>query len=988
MDDNPLLLNEEDLKVRLLAGLLADMGVTPDELKLEKAFSLKFGKARKTTVRSDVLCSRGGSNLFVIELKSPDHEITPEDVDQGVSYARLVHPIAPYVILTNGRTTRVFDTIRKDDLTGKKLQRQAELSLDEEVRLRYDELQSFVGYSRANLRTFSAAQVAEGMQRLREESDGREKKYLPSVFVSRTRLAEEFERFLKQSDPCFAIIGEPGVGKTNSICNLAESFTERGLALFYDGTELSKGISQTIQEDFCWFFSAQASTPQVIRRLSGLAGGEGTVIFVDAVDEVDAPNFVNELGDLLAKLCDCASVKVCVACKDTEWPRFLRHRGTRTRVAELTYSPRRALSEQSVCPGFRLERFSSAELEQATALYKGVFALKGTFSDDIKSECRLGFNLRILSETYLRRTIPAKLHTPELVGQYLCAKFSKGVDEVCWNVVIGVARLAIERGAGEIDESTVREALGLSCNERLSPDVFASNVLQFVGSSRPRRVCFAYSNIRSYLICFCVLKLRERDEREFQAAMRTLLSSAVGQSALQWVYPYLTRTQRDVMYSDMHSRGLIYVRHYAEVIAECFPRLREQFAPGGSGQIGLVTGDLSKQWMFPFGFRQIRTDERVVEDMDVPEGEDGFDFLERHGVSALRMSSQNFLVSDPIDMAEQEVDDQLSRMMKAGTLNEDENRVLALETILAIVDSYRKELGFKRIENRRFVLCVDDLLPLTLEDIRRRVREHLAGVDDRQRLEAEVLGGNRRSGFCWVDPKRVAQERERVLNAGCGFPYIRVRGDVPPWLRLLKAIDVLSKTSEIITESFAPGPDICFVEAIEELYGSEGVPSNVGDIVVSQFSNDRLKKYCESFFVSFLREYRTLVGCCFPAHRGKMALYSLLPARLDIRVRRGAPLRASCIEIGFRRAVNGTSDEVDVALGDEKDGLDRRARGYEWIEKRSLDSILHWSVNALPLEPGVSSRYANCICPLRNMVYTHVNSDLRRCVEGGGLIRK
>ncbi len=36
--------------------------------------------------------------------------IGSDDIDQAISYSRLVHPIAPFSLITNGKEIRIFDT--------------------------------------------------------------------------------------------------------------------------------------------------------------------------------------------------------------------------------------------------------------------------------------------------------------------------------------------------------------------------------------------------------------------------------------------------------------------------------------------------------------------------------------------------------------------------------------------------------------------------------------------------------------------------------------------------------------------------------------------------------------------------------------------------------------------------------------------------------------------------------------------------------------
>ena len=51
----------------------------------------------------------------MVEVKAPDEKLTDDDRDQAISYARLVHPIAPFALVTNGRDDwKLYDSITKD----------------------------------------------------------------------------------------------------------------------------------------------------------------------------------------------------------------------------------------------------------------------------------------------------------------------------------------------------------------------------------------------------------------------------------------------------------------------------------------------------------------------------------------------------------------------------------------------------------------------------------------------------------------------------------------------------------------------------------------------------------------------------------------------------------------------------------------------------------------------------------------------------------
>ncbi len=117
------LMTEEEIKTRIILPYLADLGFDPAEVSLERTFSVRLRRnthqlssekdGYAVSGRLDLLCRRANKNLFIIEVKRDGLTITQDDIDQGISYARLVDNIAPFVIVSNGEQTVVVDTITR-----------------------------------------------------------------------------------------------------------------------------------------------------------------------------------------------------------------------------------------------------------------------------------------------------------------------------------------------------------------------------------------------------------------------------------------------------------------------------------------------------------------------------------------------------------------------------------------------------------------------------------------------------------------------------------------------------------------------------------------------------------------------------------------------------------------------------------------------------------------------------------------------------------
>jgi Type I restriction enzyme R protein N terminus (HSDR_N) len=106
---------EADLAARIDAAVRAAFPwLPPNGLRHQTSFEFKFGhkvvqidgaQVSKAQARSDVLVFLHDTPLAVLELKRESASLMPEDQEQGLSYARMLHPRPPLVVVTNGKQT-------------------------------------------------------------------------------------------------------------------------------------------------------------------------------------------------------------------------------------------------------------------------------------------------------------------------------------------------------------------------------------------------------------------------------------------------------------------------------------------------------------------------------------------------------------------------------------------------------------------------------------------------------------------------------------------------------------------------------------------------------------------------------------------------------------------------------------------------------------------------------------------------------------------
>lgn len=111
---------ETDLEVRISAALTKALWWLPsDSLRHQTKLRFKLGHAQievngvakeKAEGRADVLVLHNDKALAVFELKRPGLPLTEADSEQALSYARVLHPRPPLVVLSNGTDTEIYAT--------------------------------------------------------------------------------------------------------------------------------------------------------------------------------------------------------------------------------------------------------------------------------------------------------------------------------------------------------------------------------------------------------------------------------------------------------------------------------------------------------------------------------------------------------------------------------------------------------------------------------------------------------------------------------------------------------------------------------------------------------------------------------------------------------------------------------------------------------------------------------------------------------------
>lgn len=662
----PHAVSEADVDARVVVPYLAALGLTPPQIRAQRTFTLRLGRqmvirgndtARATIGgRLDYLITNAeGDPLFVVELKAPGVELTDDDRDQGISYARLLDRIAPFVLVTNGHDSRLYDSITRSPLGNDFATESAfyrngrRLATTEDLAVRAEALESFVGYSAENVRLFSEAQRTRRLQGLRGEPGESAKKYLPATYVRRAAAHNAVDEFMSSDRVAFVLVGASGVGKTNEACAQAERLGNAHLVLFFSGPELHGSLGQTIADEFGWHFAEELSLPRLCQRLARLANdGRRVVLVIDAVDEADeVPGIERELSSIASHLSDFGGrVKLLVTAKTSEWMRrFASFRGQPAPIrAEMFRSgkesgaieptplwstPRAsetniAEDSPSLASSFVLSAYTPVEVEAAVAKYEAAFTL------DAAAEARLGdlvrdpFLLRVFCEVARRGgELPRGFGERALLAEYLRQVLARLREpETARLHLEAVGRALLEHAAAlpstddraasrhstrhwtrdadawtpiapapeSVPEEHARRLARGASAAPLDHELFAFGLLtprETLDGGRSR-IAFVYDRVRDYVVALWVLGLGDHSASRRAELAEACLGNPVGEQALAW---YLQTAPP----GDSSALGPVVKRRMTQFV-EAYSRLRDRLAeplrtrtqPAGEDKVGVA----------------------------------------------------------------------------------------------------------------------------------------------------------------------------------------------------------------------------------------------------------------------------------------------------------------------------------------------------------------------------------------------------------------
>lgn len=1002
--ENVLIPNEEDIKSKILIPYLMSLGIKTSELSFEKNFTIKLGKGTHSLKgdavhgRLDILCHKNNQNLFIVEAKSSNIKINQKDIDQGISYARLLDQIAPFVIVTNGETTKIFDSITKDELSDTNISESSEfwkngciLGSERDLKIRSEALLHFISYNDENLSIFAKEQVKLRMSTLVDEDHPLEAKYNKSLFVERINVIDEFKYFINSDMSFFAILGESGVGKTNSICHLCETKYLNTTHFFYNASLSSYNITEQIANDFNMFFSSIINSNVILKDINNIAKrlNKVFIFFIDAIDESSNKTLREELNEIALNTRNLSNIKFCISCKIDIWANFIYTNGEKNYLFSSIYC-QNSRNIESKPYSSKIELFNDKEHKEAIALYFSKFNITGELQSLFREDLKLGLFLHIFCQVFENQKLPPHFKTEKLIHRYLHYKLNKielYPKEELLEILSTLGKLLIERENSNSNKSiTLKELknkLNLRFNDPIPIELFTHNILLKQESDTASLINFYYSKIRDYIIINYSYSLKDLSDSHFKNNLEIFFNGNIGISCISSYYLTAPLNHKQIL--DFHKKSKIeyYLKTYEDYINKNFSSTKKSFDPFTNDSIGIVI--LKDRYFDGFYalnvFDESKNKNRIIELDDHSRFIDP-QFFNKYNASILHGGLNELIFNNTENYVLKNSMSQLKKILSKQKLNEFNSIVLLKEKISNIVYYYHKELNYSFSNKKYSVPRFSSIYPLDLNDMKNRINRFYA-IDfyEKEYIDCQIKKG-RMDKNCiehdLIDWDIINENVRKAIDSNTQFEAPNTFGAYPPFVFLNQCIDeLISRNIFIIEEHYLPTPDI----SISDVMAKRSKFNNLKCVhskVTYEFTSEHMKSYIIQFIGMMEKAYIEIVESCFPLIKSDLKFYSSMPHHYTINY---DPLEKSSLKYYYRTS---TEDILKIDFHYKK--LTRE----EFIDLKILSHRISsierlFKSNSVNMVDGFNTNNVDSNLVLRTWVYEQLRSDFQDYSKNHGI---
>ncbi len=291
---------EADLEGAIQAGIRRAFPWLPEgAIRHQTKFAFSFGRATievdgaiasRSEARADILLYWGEQPLAVLELKRHGVALTKGDEEQGLSYARMLHPSPPLVAVTNGEDVRLLEThtgqpwnpSNAEETAFRQLVGAASRVAAHDVK---QAVSTLMGSSpdiwAQAVREASASSIAE----LSGSWGNAQFSFVPEFLVPRKATAAVLN-LLRQGSRLVTVEGPPLVGKSSVLREVVERTADADdLVVFFVEAEAGggvfQGIADVLRSALSWPVTREEARDWVLRL--SRATGPALVLAVDGL---------------------------------------------------------------------------------------------------------------------------------------------------------------------------------------------------------------------------------------------------------------------------------------------------------------------------------------------------------------------------------------------------------------------------------------------------------------------------------------------------------------------------------------------------------------------------------------------------------------------------------------------------------------------------------------------------------------------------------
>ncbi|MCH2071137.1 type I restriction enzyme HsdR N-terminal domain-containing protein [Acinetobacter pittii] len=575
-------LSEDDVRSKIVIPWLIERGFNLNDLSVEFSFSIRFGRSvvnvekggiirqQKSTSkqkdfqysyfrpRADVLVrNMDGKNLLIIEVKGPNESLDNDARDQGISYARMLEGnIAPCLVLTNGKETKIFDTLTKVEITDSEINLNIGSYIqnfrvgEEYLSLQTEALENLISLSSENLVSFCEVQTTFRMRPLRSEDLNSNKKYIPALYIEREEARKKLLKLIdERSRRVILVVGAPQIGKTNFICHMVEDRLKQGTpCLFYPAIGLMQGLLGEIAEDFGWILKDGNSTSNyIVQKLINILrkGNKRLLIFIDGWNEANTKlaRIIDQESERLAS----NHIQIIISLTHVAASRLLRGEGGNPSfISEAASIPVKAIQLIEISPEYadnsldssviNIKKYSPGEYEEAYRKYSLAYNVRVPNSHQrVDDPYTLGIAMNLFQDGVL----PNILEEPILLEQIIKEKINRTIGLAEHNIQVCLTILA-----KEMFEKDAPVKIERVCNlwnipliEKIPSGFFDAALLsQVTNELNSPAIDFYYGKERDFIISYWVQDWfsKLKNKQEISNIFDMAVQSNAGLEALRW----------------------------------------------------------------------------------------------------------------------------------------------------------------------------------------------------------------------------------------------------------------------------------------------------------------------------------------------------------------------------------------------------------------------------------------------------------------------